>query len=99
MATRDSEEGYQQYGANQPVGAPAPPDYANVNAYQNVDQGNVTNGEELGLVGLEPGPERGFVNWEGVHRRLSIDDESETSSVDENYDALSITSSIEDQLT
>ena len=34
-----------------------------------------------------------------LHRRLSIDSESDTSSVDEDYDIQSIASSIEDQLT
>ena len=34
-----------------------------------------------------------------LHRRLSIDSESDTSSVNEDYDIRSIASSIEDQLT
>ena len=34
-----------------------------------------------------------------LHRRLSIDSESDTSSVNEDYDIQSIASSIEDQLT
>jgi len=34
-----------------------------------------------------------------IHRRLSIDSESDTSSVDENYEVQSIASSIDDQLT
>lgn len=33
------------------------------------------------------------------HRRISIDDESETSSVDENYEVQSLASTLEDQLT
>ncbi len=41
----------------------------------------------------------GLLDWEGAHRRLSIDNESDTSSVDQDYYAASITSSIEDQLT
>lgn len=43
--------------------------------------------------------EMALTGWEGVHRRLSIDDESETSSVDEKFYAPSITSSLDDQLT
>ena len=34
-----------------------------------------------------------------LHRRLSIDSESDTSSVDEGYEVQSIASSIDDQLT
>lgn len=45
------------------------------------------------------GPQTDGDEIDGRHRRLSIDGESDTSSINEEYEIASITSSIEDQLT
>ena len=53
---------------------------------------------DIALATLSPEGEES-VDGPGLHRRLSLSSESETSSVDEQLSVSSIASSIEDQLT
>ncbi len=101
MTSLELRESYQRYSEASPVtnnrsppaylASPPPPNFYDLSASEGEENG--TSGDQRSET------EEQLVGWEGVHRRLSIDNESDTSSVDEHYHAASISSSIEDQLT
>ena len=88
MATHESVSDYEQYDATNPHVnlTDDPPSYEPPS-----DQLPTVALTSKDLPLKSPGGE--------VHRRLSIDEESDTSSADEKLSVVSITSSIEDQLT
>ena len=90
MATHESVSSYGEYGGVDPANPRAVLTADEPPSYEPPPGKSSLTSADLPL--SSPGRE--------VHRRLSVDeDESEASSIDDNFSVASITSSIEDQLT
>ena len=93
---RESDILYEHYDGASPTTPAAPEPYGPPPSYP----GTGIMAEPLVAVAVAvAGPPRREGGAEVYHRRLSVSDESDTSSVDERLSVASIASSIEDQLT